>query len=311
VIELSVVLIKSGTIESLGRCLERLEPQVRERPYEIIVPVDIYFGKDHGLRERFPQVRFLTLEKTPSRSTPGSFLHRHDLFEHRVAGGLSAARGEVVGLLQDTFLPDPDWCEKTLAGHRQLPHAVIGGAVEQAGKGALAWSVYFLEFSRYMQPLPEGPADYIADVNVAYKRRAIEQLRPLFRPRYNEAVAHWTLKANGEVLWLYAPMVVRQDRGRLTVRQLVGERLSWGSVFGAARAHKISWPMRVVYVLASPLIPFLRVARVGRKVLAAGRNIGTFLFSFPALFAMAVLWSAGEAFGCLTGRPAPHGDSSA
>ncbi|MEO8367668.1 MAG: hypothetical protein ABI806_00510 [Candidatus Solibacter sp.] len=308
--KLSVVLIKSGTLESLQRCLERLEPQVRDKPYEIVVPVDIYFGNYDGLRARFPQVRFLTLEQTPSRSTPGSFLHRHDLFEYRVASALSAAKGEVVGLLQDTFLPDPDWCEKTLAGHRQLPHAVIGGAVEQIGKGVLGWSVYFLEFSRYMLPLQEGPVEYISDVNVSYKRRAIEQLRPLFRPRYNEAVAHWTLRGNGEVIWQYPPMVVRQDRGRLTVRQLVGERLSWGSVFGAARAHKISWPMRTVYVLASPLIPFLRVARVGRKVLGAGRNIGPFLVSLPTLFAMAVLWSAGEAFGCLTGRPAPHGDSN-
>jgi hypothetical protein len=66
----------------------------------------------------------------------------------------------------------------------------------------------------------------------------------------------------------------------------------------------------VVYVLASPAIPFLRVARVARKVFSGGRNIGPFLFSLPTLFAMAVLWSAGEAVGCLTGKPAPHGDSA-
>lgn len=308
-IPLSIVLIKSGNIETMRRCLEALESQIQGHPYEIIVPVDVHFGNYDKLRARFPQVCFVTLDNPPTRAPVGTALHKHDLFESRVAGGLTAARGEIVGLLQDTFLPDPDWCEKTLAGHR-LPHAVIGGAVEQAGKNILGWSVYFLEFSRYMLPLREGPVDYIADVNVSYKRRAIEQLRPLFRPRYNEAVAHWTLKANGEVLWQYPPMVVRQDRGRLTVRQLVAERLSWGAVFGAARAQKISWPMRVVYVLASPAIPFLRVARVARKVFSGGRNIGPFLFSLPTLFAMAVLWSAGEAVGCLTGKPAPHGDSA-
>jgi hypothetical protein len=310
VIELSVVVIKSGNLQTMRRCLERLQPQVQGKPYEILVPVDSFFGDYQELCRQFPAVRFLPLDHTPTRSTPGTFLHRHDLFEFRVARGLSSAAGEVVGLLQDTFLPDPDWCEQTVAAHRQLPHAVIGGAVEQVGQGTLGWSVYFLEFSRYMSPLPEGPAEFIADVNVSYKRRAIEQLKPLFRPRYNEAVAHWSLKAKGEVLWQYPLMVVRQDRGQLTWRQLIGERLSWGSVFGAARANKISPAMRAVYVAASPLIPFLRVARVARKVFGAGRNIGPFLVSLPTLFVMAVFWSAGEAAGCLTGKPAPHGDSA-
>jgi len=309
VIQLSVVLIKSGTIETMGRCLERLEPQVQGKPYEIVVPVDIFFGDYSGLHNRFPQVRFLALENPPSRAVPGSFLHKHDLFESRVALGLSAAHGEVVGLLQDTFLPDPDWCERTLDGHR-LPHAVIGGAVEQAGKSILGWSVYFLEFSRYMLPLREGPVEYIADVNVSYKRRAIEQLRPLFKPRYNEAVAHWTLMRKGETLWQYPPMVVRQDRGNVTFGNLVRERLSWGAVFGAARAHSVSRPMLALHIVGSPLVPILRIARIARKVFGSGRNIAPFLLSLPALVVMTVLWTAGEVTGYCTGKPAPHGDAA-
>jgi hypothetical protein len=132
----------------------------------------------------------------------------------------------------------------------------------------------------------------------------------LFRPRYNEAVAHWTLKANGEVLWQYPPMVVRQDRGRLTLRQLVGERLSWGAVFGAARAHAISLPMRALYVVGSPLIPAVRIARIARKVFGSGRNRVPFLLSLPSLIVMTVLWTAGEVAGCFTGRPAPQGDTA-
>jgi hypothetical protein len=306
--ELSIVLIKSGNLDTMRRSLERLEPQVQGRPYEILAPVDQFFGDYRDLARRFPQVRFLPLENTPTRSTPGSFLHRHDLFEFRVACGLSASQGEVVGLLQDTFLPDPDWCRKTLEAHR-LPHAVIGGGVEHGGKGVLGWAVYFLEFSRYMAPIQEGPVEYISDVNVSYKRRAVDLLRPLFRPRYNEAVAHWSLRNRGEVIWQYPAMVVRQDRGKLTVRQLVGERLSWGSVFGAARHHEVSPGKRALYILGSPLIPALRIARIARKVFGSGRNIGPFLVCLPTLAFMAVLWTVGELAGTITGRPAPQGDT--
>lgn len=294
----------------MRRCLERLEPQVRDQGHEIVVPVDRFFGDFSALAARFPSVRFLPLENTPSRSAPGTALHRHDLFEFRVAAGLSAAAGEVVGLLQDTFLPDPDWCRRTLEAHRQLPHAVIGGAVEQAGKTILGWSVYFLEFSRYMPPIPEGPVAYIADVNVAYKRRAIEIMRPLFRPRYNEAVAHWTIQSKGETLWQYPPMVVRQDRGKLPLRQVVAERLSWGAVFGAARHNALSAPRLALLILGSPLIPAVRIARIARKVFGSRRNIGPFLACLPALTAMTVLWTIGELIGTCTGKPAPHGDQA-
>jgi hypothetical protein len=304
-LKLSVVVIKNGNLESLARSLSSLLPQIEGKPYEIVVPVDSCFENPDEARRRFPAVRFVDLGIVPSRATPGTFLHHHDLFETRVAGGLLAAKGEVVGLLQDLFVPDPDWCDKTVAAHAKLPYEVIGGAVEHAGKGLLSWSIYLLEFSRYQLPLKEGSVGYIADVNVAYKRKAIEWIRPLMNPRYNEAVAHWHIMDKGGTLWQVPEMIVRQDRGPLGFFHLAGERLSWGAVFGGARAYAMSWPKRLLYVLGSPLIPFVRIFRIGVKVFGDRRNQIPFLLSLPAQFAMVSFWTAGETFGTLTGFPKP------
>jgi hypothetical protein len=301
-VRLSVVVIRNGDNASLSRCLTILSPQVEQVAGELIVPVDSAFGPVEELQQRFPQVRFEHYGHAPYRGEAGSVLARHDLFELRVSAGLQAARGDVVGLLQDLFPPDPDWCRQTLEAH-QLPHAVIGGSVEHTGSSPQSWAIYLMEFSRYQLPLDQGSANYVTDVNVSYKRRAIESIRPTFRPRYNEAVAHWKLLNEGETLWLWPAMIVRQDRRNLRFSQLMTERLVWGRIFGSVRAHSFSWPRRLAYIFGSPLIVPLRVYRVARKVFGTGRNVGPFLFSFPWLVIFIAMWTLGETIGTLTGRP--------
>ena len=298
---LSVIVTIVGGVPFLQRCLGRLIPQAEAHSMEIIVPYDSTALEIADLKSSYPQVRFVEMGVVKTAARPGTQQAAHEMFDRRTAAGLNAARGEILALLQDYGAPDPDWCDQIIEAHR-LPHAVIGGAVEHEGKGNLNWAVYFLDFGRYQLPLPEGPSDYLTDVNVSYKRAALESVRELWADRYKEVTINWALARKGMVLWQRPQMVVRQDRGTLSFRPLVGERFSWGRLFGCIRTREISPLARLFYIALSPGIPLILLARTARKVFGNQQSCGRFILSLPQLSAMTFFWCLGEFVGYLTGR---------
>ena len=298
---LSVIVTIVGGTPYLHRCLDRLLPQTESRAIEVIVPYDSTANGIEELKIAFPQVVFSSMGVVKTDAPPGTQQAAHEMFDRRTAAGLNVARGEILALLQDYGAPDPNWCEQVLEAHR-LPYGVIGGAVEHEGKGVLNWAVYFLDFGRYQLPLPEGPTDYLTDVNVSYKREALESVRYLWTERYKEVTVNWALSKKGVVLWQRPQIVVWQDRGKLSFRHLVVERFSWGRLFGCIRTREISPLARFFYVALSPGIPLILIARTAKKVFSTGRNRSNFMLSFPQLAAMTFCWCLGEFMGYLTGR---------
>jgi hypothetical protein len=210
------------------------------------------------------------------------------------------ARGEIIALLEDSTIPDPDWCDRVLAAHR-LPHAVIGGCVEYDGQSVLGWAVYLQDFGRYQRPLAEGPARYLTDINVSYKRQALLAVRDVWRDRYSEATVHWALRREGGTLWQRPEIVVRQDRGSPSLRRTLLERYCWGRLFGSVRARELSILGRLFYVTLSPALPLVLVLRVAKKTLAT-RQRDRFLPALPRLLLLISAWCLGEFMGNLTGR---------
>jgi hypothetical protein len=298
---LSVIVTIVGGATFLHKCLSRLIPQTEGRNIEVIVPYDSTASEIAELKNVFPQVLFVDMGVAKTDGRPGTQQAAHEIFDRRTAAGLNAARGEILALLQDYGSPDPSWCDRVLEAHR-LPYDVIGGAVEHGGKGPLNWAVYFLDFGRYQLPLPEGPTDYLTDVNVSYKRAALESVRHLWAERYKEVTVNWALASKGAVLWQRPQIVVWQDRGTLSFSDLVVERFSWGRLFGCIRTREISPLTRLLYIALSPGIPLVLLARMAKKVFSTGRNRGKFMLALPQFAAMTFFWCLGEFAGYLTGR---------
>ncbi|QOY90848.1 glycosyltransferase [Paludibaculum fermentans] len=305
VIRLSVVVAVVGDQQTLSRCLEALVPQTLGKPVEVILPFDDSMQGMDRFQARFPEIQFLDLGHAFTQSKPGTVTARHELFDRRASQGLKAARGEVIALVQDWGAPAPDWCDQVLEAHR-LPHAAIGGAVENRHHNVFNWAVFLLDFGRYQLPLPEGPANYLTDVNTGYKRAALEEVRHLWTDRYNEVTVNWELLRRGHTLWQTPRILVYQDRGPIDVQAMMSERFAWGRIFGAARAHWVSSWMRWVYILAVPLITPLLVLRPGIRAVRTGRGFFTWLRCMPAMLLFATPWCLGEAWGLLTRQSHPH-----
>ena len=302
-IALSVVVIPVGGKAFVQSCLRSLTGQAQGRVVEIIVPYGSSQDEIGALGTEFPQCVFLRAVTVHVAASAGRMTAAHESYDQLKSAGLAVARGDVLALLEDTVTPDPDWCEQVLAAHR-LPHGVIGGAVEHAGQSILNWAVYLMDFGRYQLPLREGPARYLTDINVSYKRATLDACRELWQKRYGEVALHWSLARTGVGLWLRPQMVVRQDRGALDFHLLIRERFAWGRLFGAVRAQETSRPARAVLILTSPAIPLVRLGRLVAKVVSSRRNRLRFVQSFLPLLALTLAWSCGELAGLLTGREA-------
>ncbi len=125
--------------------------------------------------------------------------------------------------------------------HERLPHAVIGGAIEN-GLDGLCTGRCSSATSIATASLRTGPRRYVSDVNIGYKRRAIERDADLWRERYHETTVHWALQRAGETLYLTPEPVVRQFRTTLSLGSLVRERFAWGRLFAYTRARAAACP---------------------------------------------------------------------
>lgn len=287
----------------MDHCIEALQAQVGAPPFEVIVPIDASLPSADiaRWRERFPEVAFpeLCAEAETEASDPRL---RHLTYDRRRAAGLAAARGEWIALTEDHARAASDWCAQIAAAHTHLTYAVIGGAIDNASTQALNWAVYFSDFGRYQSPLPEGPADYVSDVNVSYKRAPLEAVSHTWREAYHETGVHGALLARGETLWCEPTIVVRQDRGELESGNCLRERFAWGRLYAGKRAHEVGRAKRFALALLSPFLPPLLLFRQVRNAWSRGRNRAAFLRAFPWLVVLVVAWSTGEAVGLWTGR---------
>jgi hypothetical protein len=295
-----VTIVEGGA--ALSRCLTALTEQDDPPPLEILLPYDESVAEAGALARRFTGVVALPLGRVATQADPASARGEHELFDRRRAHALAAATGDVVAMLEDRGVPARDWARTVARLHRDLPHAVIGGAVENGIDRPANWAVYFCDFSRYQRPFAAGPAPWITDVNISYKRRALEATRSLWRERYHEPVVHAALRRHGETLYLTPELVVEQMRTRTSLHDLLRERLHWGRLFAYTRIKSRHPAARLAYLAASPLIPFVMFTRQARLQWTKG-NLRRFLAVAPAVAGLHAVWGVGEAIGYFTGKP--------
>ncbi len=298
---LSVVVTVVDGGAALERCLDALASQEGVDDIEVLVPYDATLEGAAAWAARWPAFRFLDAGRLPTTARWDSAAGQHELFDRRRAHGLARATGDVVAIVEDRGAPRRDWARAMLAAH-EVPAAVVGGPVANARDRLVNWGVYFCDFSRYSPPLAGGPAEWVTDVNIAYKRRALEATEELWRERYHETTVHWALQRAGEVLHLDPRPVVEQDRGELGLGRAASERFAWGRLFAYTRAREIAFGKRLVLAALTPLLPFVLLVRHARTNAAPGRRLGRYVVASPVVFLLCALWAAGECAGYLTGR---------
>jgi hypothetical protein len=300
-----VVVIVSDTTDArsdaghLTGCLEALARQVGVPPMEIIVPYHPRVDGIDAARARFPEVEFIPVGDLRTYTGQGGSREHHDELRAR---GLAVARGEVVALLEDHARADPRWCARMVEAHRRQPAAAVGGAIENGIDRALNWAVYFCDFGRYQNPVPDGASPFASDANVSYRRSALEAIRPVWREIFHETAVNSALTARGDALALSPEIVVYQHRSGLRLGSALRERFIWGRSYAATRGRLAGRAKRAVYATLSPALPAVLLARMAANVARKGRLGGAFVRALPLTAMLTVSWSLGELVGYVTAR---------
>jgi hypothetical protein len=301
---LSVVIAVVSGKDAVRRCIEALRPQLEPDRAEVIVPYDAWSADVGDLAAAFPEVRFHYIDAGITAPADNRPPLQHRLYDRRRAAGLALARGRLVAMTEDHAVPAPDWCQQVLAAHGQ-PYAVIGGAIDNAVDRPLNCALYYCDFGRYGRPLASREAAYVSDVNVSYKRAALEAVGEVWRDAYHETAVHCALRRRGEVLWLDPRLVVFQHRPPITLRQACRERIEWGRVFAETRGAACAPWRRVLLAAGTPLLPALLLLRVARHMLRQHRTLVQMAAALPLVVALVMAWALGELAGYVAGPPSP------
>lgn len=287
----------------MRRCLEALQPQIQTVDAEIIVPYDEWSNEIGELKAEFPSVIFPYVADLGIAADPNVPAHQHRLCDRRRAIGLQMARGRIIAMTEDQVVPATDWVRQILAVHDRLPDAVIGGSIDNVVDHPMHWAAYYCDHGRYGSPLVATEAEYVSDLNISYKREAIEITRDIWREAYSETKVHWALRDRGLRLRLDSALKVFKRRPEFSYWHAVRERAEWGRVFAETRTVGADLKQRILFAAMTPLLPALLLMRNCKHMLRQNRTAGQMALALPLIAGFLIAWSWGELLGYVFGEP--------
>jgi GT2 family glycosyltransferase len=281
----SVVVASVNGLPCLAPCLEALTRQLEGRRAEVLVIDRCGEETRAAVRGRFPAVRLIAA----GRGAALPEMRRQ---------GLAEARGRLVAVLGDRFVPEPGWLAAVEEAHRG-GHQVFGGSVENGSvTRVLDWAVFLCEYAPFMPPLAEGEAAALPGNNAVYDRSVLERLGSGLAGEAWDGFLHDRIRALGVPLWAEPALRVAHHM-QYGYTPFLSQRYHASRAFAATRLTGAPRAKRMVYACATPLLPALLFARllvvVARKRRYRKRLLVlTFLASGACGEAMGALFGAGD-----------------
>ena len=282
--QLSVVIASLSGRPYIDNCLEALNEQHGDISAEIIVADSLGSIVTDFIKDNYPRVCLITFDGPKSVA-------------QLRAAGLKSARGSILAITEDHCIPNANWYQSLVDAHQNHSGPAIGGAVDNAANKRLVdWAAFFCEYSNYISPVPHGIVHDLPGPNVSYKRAALEPMDNTLANGYRETFLHQHLEAQGLSLWSDPSLVVWHKK-HFTISAFLSERFHYGRWYAGTRNQFITSLRRLIYLLFSPLLPFLLTVRLSRRVFGRHQHRREYIMAFPLLFLFLIAWAIGEGLG--------------
>jgi hypothetical protein len=178
------------------------------------------------------------------------------------AAGIRAASAKFVFVGETHSYPHPRLAEAILQYHSG-PWSVIIPAFGNANpKGALSWAGFLCDYGGWVEGIPPGQISHIPLYNAAFLRQALLALGDRLAPALSHGDELYVALRDAGHKAYFEPAARLDHVNVASFWHWVKERYAAGIMIANSRA--LRWPVyrRVLYVLASPLIPIALCSRV-------------------------------------------------
>ena len=284
----SVVIASLVGAPFIDECLDSIKHQSNEWGAEVIVVACGPAEYATRIERKFPWVR--VIHRATRETIP-------DLRKR----GAEEASGEVIAIIEEHCLAAPDWLSRLMDAHAGREYGVVGGPVVDHAYARLRdWVVYFLEYNGYLPPWREGEPHDLGSANIAYSRALLMKYNGYLAGGYWEAGLHPRLAADG-VKFKSVPEMKVHHRGPFDYGYYLQQRYWFSRAFAGCRSREMPASRKIAYVMAAPLLPFLLLARMARRVFDRHCRVAKFAQSVPLLLPALFVYVAGEFVGYLAG----------
>jgi hypothetical protein len=275
---------------SIARVVAALERACRDVDAEIII-VD---ASSDGTIARIPP-EFASSERRQLRGLPVG-----TLTPVLWSTGLAMSRGRVVAFTTGHCEVGEGWARALLAGIDTGAAGVAGALSLHPDASATDEAVFYLRYSAFLTAAngEARKAEEIPGDNAAYRRDSLDRHSASFADGFWEVDFHRRIRAEGAYL-AFVPNADVRFGPSAPLASYVRQRFAHGCFTGSWRVQtgvRSTWQV----VGAAPLVPFVLMARIARRVLPRRTDRGRFLHAVPPLLALATAWAIGEAYGAVT-----------
>lgn len=284
---ISVVVVAARSFASLRRTVDSISRQtIADRIELIVVAPETGAAEEARGYGQFHSVQIVAIGPIAN-------------VDHAAASGLLRARAEVASSIEDHAFPDPEWAERVLDAWDE-DYDAVGTVVDNANpESPLSWMNILIAYQAWRPGTPAGEISLVPAHNVSYRRAALEPFSNNLPPLMGrEGLLFKELKLRGG-RFRFVPSARVTHVNPSTLKSSAALRFDAGRLYGARRANEGNWSAlkRWAFAATSPLIPFIRYARMrtelfdGRQPNVTEKRLGA------AVFLGLVFDAAGQGWG--------------
>lgn len=289
----SVIVPAFNSERTIARCLDSLQAQGDEIPFEVIV-VDSGSDDTPLVVERvMPRARVVRLEQRALAAEA-----------RNVGAGL--ARGKILAFIDSDAYADRDWVANVVRA-ADSGYDLICGSVDNANpSSAVGRAEQLLMFNEFLPDLPMRESWFALSGNMVITRANYMRFGPFVALRAAEDVVFSRMlkAAGGRILFL--PTLRIHHDNRVRVRPFLRNQFLLGKhTLLARRVVRFSDATRYWLVaLLLPVFPLAKLGKItGRMLLRSPRHLPRLLRELPLVAAGICAYSAGMTAGVLGRRP--------
>ncbi|HYO88766.1 MAG TPA: glycosyltransferase [Candidatus Limnocylindrales bacterium] len=212
----------------------------------------------------------------------------------------------IVAFLEEHTRAYPDWAAALLRRFDGGPWAGVGNEVHMLNPGGVVGdSLFVMNYMGFAAPADGGPAQLLQGNNSAYRREVVlglgDDLRDLLEI---ESLLDWRLSERDYRLYVEPEARFEHANEHIVLAFWEGN-YTFSRLFGALRADAQSWTLtqRWARILATPVIPFIRVARLLRYVVKhKPQHLPLILRGLPYIVSAHTASVLGQTMGLLAGE---------